>query len=872
MADTSTEQQILGTLMYNPKLLLQSDKYQIKTEDFNSNIMKYIFWAIENLAPSATGPLTPYEVEQWLSNSPTGKALFDSKNGRQFLVDCYNTPVSSFDGLYMQFQRENLINDLGKFGYNTDKIYVQHPISIEEKKIAEKYANSTPQDIISNVENDFMKIKSKYTLKDTSEVQSLFTGIEEMMNNLSEFPEIGLPLQGKLFNYIVSGALSGTFYLRSGSSGLGKALPNSTKIPTPNGWKKVKEIVVGDYLFDAFGKPTKVLGVFPQGKKEVYEVVFKDGRSARCCKEHLWSFNTGNQKKQSRDNRVFYTETLEEIMQRGLKNSRGNNNILIPMQYAVEYSKKKLPIPPYSFGLMLGDGSFRQQNSNKSFQYSSEDDYLPSKIAEENNWYLKKSSINNFTWYFSYGKDRKNIFVEEVLKDFPELINTYSNTKFIPRVYIESSIEQRFELLNGLLDSDGHVDEKGRVSYYTNSPMLRDNVEEIAKSLGFKTHIIEDTHKETSVLYIISITGRPEDKIKLFKIPRKHDTIVNWYNNRKRKESNSYNPMIEIKNLGYKEEMTCFMVDNKEHLFLTEDFIVTHNTRSIMADACYLSFPVRYNWKIRKWEQVGFNEKVLVVITEQDFDEVQKMAVAYMTGINESVFKHGQCDEEQKKVIKEALEIFKEFKDNFLVVRVPSPNITLIKQLIREQVKLHNIKYVFYDYIFISPSLLSEFKGMALRNDEILLMFSDALKQLAVELDIFIMSSTQVNSKADESSNIRNEASLAGSRAVINKADMGCIMARPTTEELSTLKPIIEQLQKEPNVVTDIYKVRGGEYNQVRIWSIMDLGTLRKEDLFVTDSKLEVFSIPYQSFDYDVEMDDKVWNILNRLNNTGRRE
>lgn len=163
--------------------------------------------------------------------------------------------------------------------------------------------------------------------------------MEELLDELQEKPEIGYSLQGDLFNYIVSGAMEKRFYLRSGASGIGKALPNSAKIPTPNGWKKVEEIVAGDYLFDAFGKPTKVVGVFPQGEKDVYEVVFKDGRSARCCKEHLWSFNTGNQKKQSRDNRVFYTETLEEIMQRGLKSSRGNN-ILIPMQYAVEYSKK----------------------------------------------------------------------------------------------------------------------------------------------------------------------------------------------------------------------------------------------------------------------------------------------------------------------------------------------------------------------------------------------------------------------------------------------------------------------------------------------------------------------------------------------------
>ena len=363
MADTATEQQLLGTLMHNPKLLLQSDKYQIENSDFSNGIMKYIYWAIENLAPSAKGPLTPYEVEQWISNSPTGRELFRSKGAQQFLIDCDTTPVSSFDPLYMQFKRENLIRDLQVAGYDTKQLYCPHPITEKERQIAEIYAQSTPQDLIGKVEQNFMSIKSKYTLQDTSKVQTLWDGLEDMMEGLEENPEIGLPLQGKLFNYIVSGALLGKFYLRSGSSGLGK-------------------------------------------------------------------------------------------------------------------------------------------------------------------------------------------------------------------------------------------------------------------------------------------------------------------------------------------------------------------TRSLMADACFLAFPIRYSWERNRWEQVGFNEKVLIVITEQNFDEVQKMAVAYLTGINESVFKRGKCTSKQKEVIAQAMKVFEAFQENFLVVRAPSPNITLIKQLIREQVGLYNIKYVFYDYIFISPSLLSEFRGMVLRNDE----------------------------------------------------------------------------------------------------------------------------------------------------------
>jgi hypothetical protein len=145
---------------------------------------------------------------------------------------------------------------------------------------------------------------------------------------------------------------------------------------------------------------------------------------------------------------------------------------------------------------------------------------------------------------------------------------------------------------------------------------------------------------------------------------------------------------------------------------------------------------------------------------------------------------------------------------------------------------------VFYDYIFIGPALLGEFRGFSLRNDEVLLMFATALKDLAVELNVAMFTSTQVNASADDNKNIRNEASLAGGRSTINKADNGAIMARPTNEELEALQELCARFGT-PNVVTDIFKARSGEWTQVRIWSQVNLGTMKKKDLFITDSRFE---------------------------------
>lgn len=277
----------------------------------------------------------------------------------------------------------------------------------------------------------------------------------------------------------------------------------------------------------------------------------------------------------------------------------------------------------------------------------------------------------------------------------------------------------------------------------------------------------------------------------------------------------------------------------------------TGKTRNAVADACLLAFPLRYNGATAQWEQVGSNQKVLFIITEQTDKQIKKMILAYLTDINESKFKYGRFTEEERKVIEQGKQVMKEFASNFILVRIPNPTIDLVKTKVREKVLLHDIGYVFYDYIFIGPALLNEFRGFGVRNDEVLLMMATALKDLAVELDVCVFTSTQVNANADNNTNIRNEASLAGGRSTINKADNGAIMARPTKEELETLEPIIATYGK-PNLVTDIFKVRSGEWTQVRIWSIMDLGTMKREDLFITDSRLEVIKDFYSGDEYNI--------------------
>ena len=262
-------------------------------------------------------------------------------------------------------------------------------------------------------------------------------------------------------------------------------------------------------------------------------------------------------------------------------------------------------------------------------------------------------------------------------------------------------------------------------------------------------------------------------------------------------------------------------------------------TRGAVADACHLAYPIHYDSSTGKWIIDGYNEKVLLIITEQSFEEVQKMVLAYISDINEGRFRYGDFSPEENDVLFQSIKLIKQFKDNLTILRMPEPTVEGLKAMVREQYVLKDIGYLFMDYIFVSPSLLREFKDFHLRNDEALLLLSTALKDLAVELNICVFTSTQVNANADNNIGIRNESSIAGARSIINKSDNGLIMSRPTKDETDLLRPLFESKGlPEPNLVSDVFKVRSGQWTQVKIWSYMNLGTMKRKDLFITDANL----------------------------------
>lgn len=360
-------------------------------------------------------------------------------------------------------------------------------------------------------------------------------------------------------------------------AGTGKAQPVDTIIPTPNGNMRLGDLKVGDYVFDRAGRPTKVLGIFPQGKQKAFKVTLSDGRSTICCDEHLWTYYRNN-------DGVAITETLASMLKRSILcgNSHASARYNIPTNEAVEYIEKKLPVDPYILGLFLGDGCCTQNR----LEFSSNDEELPRLIAAYLDCDYKRNSEKNYTWHFI--KNKKSVLTNDVLKDVPEVMN-YSYNKKIPKMYLMGSIEQRYSLLQGLLDTDGGVaiaETRYNIRYTTVSKELANNVVELCRSLGMIATIQEDRREKytSGIAYNVSILCSNYMKDKCFRLDRKVNIAKQAKNTDKRRKYNQI-AIRNIEDMHYECEMACIYVDNPEHLYLTNDYIVTHNTLIAVATA-----------------------------------------------------------------------------------------------------------------------------------------------------------------------------------------------------------------------------------------------------------------------------------------------
>lgn len=374
----------------------------------------------------------------------------------------------------------------------------------------------------------------------------------------------------------------------------GKAQPLSAKLLTPSGFEKMGDIKVGDEVIGSNGEPTVVTGVFPQGNKMVYRVTFSDGATTTCCDDHLWTVRTKYDKYKCRP---WRTKSLKELLG-DLKTRDGQNKWFIPlldvansaMRTLQRFEWSHLPLHPYLLGLLLGDGGIQHRVILSS---------ADKELVERAQWLLPEGVLMDYLEKYDYqitggmsedvpgsGLKRTNLVKKGLIE--LGLFGLGSCDKFIPQSYLNAGPRVRFALLSGLMDTDGSANGDKAAEFTSCSFKLASGVCQLARSLGASTRVRtgdsgyvnkEGLYVECEPRYRVTVNI---GSLNPFSLPRKANSQRVGLNKGR-------NRSISRVDLIGEEECQCIAVDAADHLYATDDYILTHNT---VCSEMYLAYEI----------------------------------------------------------------------------------------------------------------------------------------------------------------------------------------------------------------------------------------------------------------------------------------
>ncbi|HZZ91135.1 MAG TPA: replicative DNA helicase [Usitatibacter sp.] len=530
--------------------------------------------------------------------------------------------------------------------------------------------------------------------------QTMSQMLSEVMSRLDELHKNPNAVTGKATGFvdldeITTGLQDGDLVIVAGRPAMGKAQPLEARIKTPRGWTTMGALQVGDAIASIDGQPSIVVGVYPQGVRQVYRVTFSDGRSAEACAEHLWRIHSSGS-----EPRTVQTEELIGL----LAEVRGGSGLWVDPISGDFGHRDDLPVDPWLLGTLLAEDKHFDRTTARA---PARPQMLEELMAEDGHDVVAPKVITRD--YALSPAVRAGLAVTQ-------------GAQFVPLIYRNARKEARLALLQGVLDNRATVERSGAIHFSASHYGLAKDVQDLVRSLGGWCAL---TVKSASCDLEIH---HPEPRT-LFRLALKRDRLPERDDLASRVTITSIVPSRLM-------ETQCVAVSHATHLYLTDEYVVTHNTSFALNVAEHVALELRL--------------PVLVFSMEMGGTQLATRMLGSVGKVDAQKLRTGRLDPHDWDRLGSALGKLNEAP--LLIDESPGLNPLELRSRARRKWREYGgLGLIVVDYIQLMQGTEGNQENRATELSEI----SRGMKQMAKELKVPVIALSQLNRSLEQRPNKR---------------------------------------------------------------------------------------------------------------------
>lgn len=669
------------------------------------------------------------------------------KNGKLDLIDG--------NGAFRVAEITSKVSSAANIEYHA-KIIVEFAIKRNIIEIASQMHHDAYEDtqdvfvLLDSLERGVFEISDKNLRKKHASINTLINeAVIELTHKRNHKDGLtGVPTGFSALDRTTSGWQKSDLVIIAARPGMGKALGLDEKLMTPKGWIRMGDVKEGTLLAGSDGKFYPVTGVYPQGKRQTYIVHFDDGSEVICDKDHLWLTETRADRK-TKGGRGGTIKTLEEIMKKVMVGSRKNHSI--KFHKPIEFSLNKTAINPYIMGMLLGDGGF----TSATIKWSNPEKDLIRQMRKLLPPGYKLAIGNDDLNHSIVMTDGNKTTMSSLLGP---LKGKRSEEKHIPEEYLYNSIENRIQLLRGLIDTDGHVTNKvcPWIEYCTTSKVMANQVIDLVRGLGGRASVIDKMGRYTKD----GVQIETRTAYRIYIAFANGIVPVSSKKHLARYKPKNYSQKFIESVIPYDiQDVQCITVASPDHLFVTTGNTLTHNTAFIVTAArnAAVDFDIPVAIFSLEMSSIQLTNRLLAAEAEIDSEKLRRGDIGEHEGI-QLVSKTNRLS---------SAPIF--------IDDTPALTILELRAKCRRMVAEHGVKLIILDYLQL---MVGDSKG---NREQEVGSISRALKGIAKELNLPVIALSQLSRGVETRGGDKRPhlSDLRDSGSIEQDADIVLFLYRP---------------------------------------------------------------------------------------------